>query len=64
MSLSIRNLLTALTAEDVWDDVEFDPRPVPETIANLREFAYTLALERGRVDEHRLVALHCDDPSI
>lgn len=63
MSMSLRHVLASLASADVWDDVELDPRPVPETIANLREFAYTLTLQRGRVDDHRLVAAHCDESS-
>lgn len=47
MSLTIHMLVEALESADVWDDREIDARPVPETIATLRELAWTLALRRA-----------------
>lgn len=46
MSLTIHTLIAALESADVWDVREIDARPVAETIATLREYAYALTMER------------------
>ena len=61
MSLTIHQLIAALQSDDVWDLRIIDERPVPETIATLREYAWARAFdqvrERGNPDQQ------ADDPT-
>ena len=58
MRLTIHGLIAALESADVWDAQETDARPVPETIATLREYARVLTLRRRAGDGRQVVATH------